>query len=145
MLEKWHALPALARWILFLPATILLTLLGSAVFGIVATLLASPESFLGKMLMLFGSVFTITIFTWSSLSLPPSGNRIIGWLVFALLLAHFCYSTLLLFDGKNVFGEPLPGEVGVFWGVQNLAWLVACFVTVYFSKTQRDINESVDI
>jgi hypothetical protein len=145
MLEKWHSLPVLARWILFLPAALLLTLIGSALFSLPAAILASADSFLGRILMLLGSVITVSIFTWSSMNLPPSRNKFIGWSVFGLLLVHFCYSTLLLFDGKNIFGEPLPGPVGVFWGIQNMVWLVTCFVTVYFSREPRGTSETADI
>jgi hypothetical protein len=120
-------------------------IIGSAVFSLPAAILASADSFLGKILMLFGSVITITIFTWSLMNLAPSGNRLIGWVVFAHLLVHFFYSKLLLFEGKNIFGDPLPGPVGVFWGIQNVVWLATCFVTVYFSKQPGGAGETADI
>ena len=145
MLEKWNELPSLARWILFVPVTVLLTLIGTTIFSFTAMRIASPESFLGHIFILLGSVVSTTIFMWGSVNLPPSGKKVCGWTMFVILAGYIGFSTLMLLNGKNIFGGPISTPVGIFWGVQNLVWLLSGFLAVFYLSREIEEENSMSL
>jgi hypothetical protein len=121
----WKSLSEKTRWILFIPASILIMF-----FVAIVAQFSIPNQD-GKVVKLVMSAVNMVTFFWSITYLPPRRNVEISWGFFAFLTAYLIYSTSYTLKEENVFGGgTVPQDIGSFWIIQNFVWIISAFVSV---------------